>query len=235
MTPGRDEATPYPAPFLFTHSHQTCMNDHQKTFGVVPGLNMGLFAPDDLKRIIDIINRYEVPMAKITSAQRLALLGMDTNEQKQLLTELTPLLRPQPDNGVNYVQACPGNQWCKYGVSDSLKLGAEMEKLSFDEPLPAKVKIGVAGCRMCCTEARVRDIGVIAGKKGWTLIFGGNGGNNARIGDVVAEGLTDEQVILLTRRCLDYYRHNARRTMRTARFMEINGIEKLKQAVLDSI
>ncbi len=195
---------------------------------------MGLFKPETLKQIIDTINRHEVPMTKITSAQRLALLGMDKDKQKQLLSELTPLLRPRPTNGVTYVQACPGSQWCKFGVRDALKLGAELEKMSFSEPLPGKVKIGVSGCRMCCTEARVRDIGIIASKKGWTLIFGGNGGNNARIGDVVAEALNDSEVIDLARKCLDYYQQNTTRKMRTARFMEMTSIDELKRAVLNT-
>jgi NAD(P)H-nitrite reductase large subunit len=205
---------------------------NQKTYTVVPGLNMGLFPPKDLEKIVAIINKYDVPMTKITSAQRLGLLGMDEEEQQKLKSELKPLTRPVAVNGVHYVQACPGSQWCKFGTSDSLALGARLEKLSFAEPLPGKVKVGISGCRMSCTEPYVRDVGVFASKKGWTLVFGGNGGGNPRLGDIVAEGLTDDQVVDLVQKCLAVYQQNAKTKSRTARFMERFGIDALKEAVL---
>ncbi len=205
---------------------------NQKTYTVVPGLNMGLFSPKDLEKIVAIINKYDVPMTKITSAQRLGLLGMDEEEQQKLKAELKPLTRPVAVNGVHYVQACPGSQWCKFGTSDSLALGARLEKLSFAEPLPGKVKVGISGCRMSCTEPYVRDVGIFATKKGWTLVFGGNGGGNPRLGEVVAEGLTDDQVVDLAQKCLTVYQQNAKTKSRTARFMERFGIDALKEAVL---
>ena len=205
---------------------------NQKTYTVVPGLNMGLFSPKDLEKIVAIINQYDVPMTKITSAQRLGLLGMDEEEQQKLKAELKPLTRPVAVNGVHYVQACPGSQWCKFGTSDSLALGARLEKLSFAEPLPGKVKVGISGCRMSCTEPYVRDVGIFATKKGWTLDFGGNGGGNPRLGEVVAEGLTDDQVVDLAQKCLTVYQQNANTKSRTARFMERFGIDALKEAVL---
>ena len=203
-----------------------------KTYTVVPGLNMGLFSPKDLEKIVAIINKYDVPMTKITSAQRLGLLGMDEDEQKKLKSELQPLTRPVVVNGVHYVQACPGSQWCKFGTSDSLALGARLEKLTFPEPMPGKVKVGVSGCRMSCTEPYVRDVGIFATKKGWTLVFGGNGGGNPRLGDIVGEGLTDDQVVDLVQKCLTVYQKNAKYKSRTARFMERFGIDAFKEAVL---
>lgn len=205
---------------------------NQKTYSVVPGLNMGLFAPKELEKIVAVINKYDVPMTKITSAQRLALLGMDEEEQQKLKAELKPLTRPVAVNGVHYVQSCPGSQWCKFGTSDSLALGTRIEQLSFAEPLPGKVKVGVSGCRMSCTEPYVRDVGIFATKKGWTLVFGGNGGGNPRLGDIVAEALTDDQVVDLVQKCLTVYQQNAKTKSRTARFMERFGIDALKKAVL---
>jgi NAD(P)H-nitrite reductase large subunit len=205
---------------------------NKKTYGVVPGLNMGLFDPEDLETILKVINKYDVPSTKITSAQRLALLGMDKEEMAKLQQELKKHIREVPINGVTYVQSCPGPEWCKYGVLDSLALGKKLEALSMEKPFKAKVKVGVAGCRMCCTEPYVRDVGIFASKKGWTLVFGGNGGNNARIGDIVAEGLSDEEVLALVKKCLTVYQEEANPHLRTARFMERFGIEELKKRVL---
>ncbi|MDO9040814.1 MAG: nitrite reductase [Desulfocapsaceae bacterium] len=210
------------------------MTSNQKTFTIIPGLNMGLFSPQELEQIAAIINKHDVPMTKITGAQRLALLGMDEEDQMKLKAELKPLTRPVAVNSFHYVQACPGSKWCKFGTSDAPALGARIEQISFAEPLPGKVKVAIAGCRMCCTEPYVRDIGIFASKKGWTLVFGGNAGSNPRIGDIVAEGLTDDQVIDLLQKCLAVYQQNAKNKSRTARFMERFGIDALKQAVLSA-
>jgi NAD(P)H-nitrite reductase large subunit len=210
------------------------MTSNQKTFTIIPGLNMGLFSPTELEEIVSIINKYDVPMTKITSAQRLALLGMDEEDQKKLKAELKPLTRTVAVNSFHYIQACPGSQWCKFGTSDALALGTRIEQLSFPEPLPGKVKVGISGCRMCCTEPHVRDVGIFATKKGWTLLFGGNGGGNPRLGEMVAEGLTDDQVIDLVKKCLTVYQQNAKTKSRTARFMERFGIEALHEAVLSA-
>lgn len=206
-------------------------NTANKNFSVIPGLNMGLFSPKDLAEILTIINRYDVPATKITGAQRLALLGMDQDDMEAMHRELEPFIRTPPANGVTYVQACPGEQWCRYGKADSVSLGRQVEELSFTTPFTAKVKVGISACRMCCTEPYLRDIGIYASQSGWTLVFGGNGGSRPRIADVIAKGLSAEEVIELIKKCLSVYQQEAKPTTRSARFIERFGVEKFKQLV----
>ncbi len=208
-------------------------DNSQQNFSVVPGLNMGLFAPKDLSAILEVINKYDVPATKITGAQRLALLGVDKEQMKSLQQELKPFIRDTVKNGVTYVQACPGIKWCRFGKADAVALGKKLEQISFDDPFTAKVKVGVSGCRMCCTEPYLRDVGVLASKRGWTLVFGGNGGSHPRIADIVAKNLTDDEVIDLVKKCLIVYQSKARPTSRSARFMERFGIVEMKKMVLE--
>ncbi len=208
-------------------------NSNKKTYSVIPGLNMGFFEPNDLETILKIINKYKVPATKITSAQRLALLGMDQNEMENLQDELKSYIRTPPENGVTYVQSCPGKEWCKFGKADSMTLGKKLEDISMKVPFKAKVKVGVSGCRMCCTEPFVRDLGIFASNKGWSLVFGGNGGNNARIADLIADGLNDEEVLELAKKCLKVYQEHAKPHSRSARFLEHFGIEAFKKRVLE--
>ncbi len=194
---------------------------------------MALFTPEELEQIIGLIRKYQVPMVKVTSAQRLALLGMDEKLLEQFKKDIEQFIHVPAKNGISFVQACPGKKWCKYGVEDTLEMKKKLEQLSFEEPLRAKVKAAVAGCRMCCTSPKVRDVGLIASKKGWSVIFGGNGGNNARIGDEVISGLTEDEAVRIVKKCLFHYQENAKYNTRTARFMERFGVEQLREAVLD--
>ena len=165
-------------------------DQNHKTYAIMPGMKMGMMTPDNLEKIASICRKFDVPVTKITGAQRLAFLGMEPEQLKALKKELhIPDTLPHTRNRVHYVQACPGSEWCKYGVGNSLALGAEIEKLELDGPLPSKVKVGISGCRMCCCGSWIRDVGLVSQKNGWRLIFGGNGAGRPRIGDIVAEGL----------------------------------------------
>ncbi|MCL6559677.1 MAG: NAD(P)/FAD-dependent oxidoreductase [Firmicutes bacterium] len=206
----------------------------KETYAIVPKISMGLIDADTMSRIADVVKKYNIPIIKITSAQRIALVGIKPEDVEKIWEDLGMEVGPAVGLCVHYVQACPGTAVCKYGVQPSLTLGAELDKLFLGYELPAKFKIGVSGCPMNCGEAPVRDLGIYGKKSGWTLMFGGNSGTHARIGDVIAENLTDGQAIELARKCLEVYKANAKPRERTGRFMNRFGVEEFKKAVLGS-
>jgi NAD(P)H-nitrite reductase large subunit len=198
------------------------------TYAIVPRTPVGLVSAEVLDNISRVVRKYDIPVIKITSGQRLALVGIKEEEIEPVWAELGMEIGRALELCLHYVQACPGTAVCRLGVQDSLGLGQELEKLFYDFQLPAKLKMGVSGCSMCCGESFVRDIGLVGKKKGWTLAFGGNAGNRPRIGDVLAEDLERGQVIELIKKCLSYYKDNATTRERTARFIERTGIEAMK-------
>ncbi len=202
------------------------------TYAIVPRTPVGLVTPDFLEKVARVAKNFNIPIIKLTSAQRLALVGLLPEKVEEIWAELGTDIGPAVELCVHYVQACPGTAVCKFGVLDSLGLGLRLEKMLVGLDLPAKAKIGVSGCPNNCGEAYVRDIGVFGKKTGWTFIFGGNSGARPRIGDVITDKLTDDQVVELAQKCLDYYKANAKGKERTARFIERIGIEEFKKAVL---
>ncbi|MGE5620460.1 MAG: nitrite reductase large subunit, partial [Sphingomonadaceae bacterium] len=205
-----------------------------KTYAIVPRTPLGIVTPGILLSIARVAEKYEIPIIKITSGQRMALVGIKPEIVDEIWKDLGMGVGPAVEVCVHYVQACPGNTLCKFGLQDSLGLGAELEKLFVGMELPAKAKIGVSGCAMNCGESYLRDFGAFGKKTGWTVVFGGNSGAKPRIGDVIAEGLTKEEVIDLARKCFEYYAARAKNKERTARFIERTGIEEFKKAVLGS-
>ncbi len=204
----------------------------KKTYAIVPRIPGGLAKLENFKEIVKVVEKYNIPIIKITSGHRLALVGIKGDVVNDIWQELKMDVGKATELCLHYVQACPGNIVCKYGVQDSLGLGIEIEEFFLGTDLPAKVKIGVSGCPFCCGESFVRDIGILGKKKGWTLIFGGNSARRPRIGDVIAEDITKEEAINLTKRFLEYYAANGKKKERTARFIERTGIDKLKKSVL---
>ncbi len=204
----------------------------RKTYAIVPRTPLGLVTPDMLETIAGVARKYEIPVIKITSAQRIALVGMKPEVVDKVWQDLGMDVGPAVGLCVHYVQACPGNTLCKLGLRDSLGLGGKLENLFVGMDLPAKAKIGISGCSMNCGESYMRDFGAFGKKSGWTVVFGGNAGRKPRIGDVIAEGLSSEEVVDLAKRCFEYYAANGKKKERTARFIERIGIEKFKKAVL---
>jgi NAD(P)H-nitrite reductase large subunit len=209
------------------------MDDHRKTYLVLPQYDAGLLSPEQLEQLAALARKYRIPQTKITGAQRVAFLGMDPEDMTALRMELNiPETAPHGLHRVHYVQACPGRTWCKYGHQDALSLGERIKNIELEGPLPAKVKVGISGCRFCCCESWMRDVGLTGESKGWRFTFGGNAAGRPRIGDVVAEGLNGDEAVTLVTKTLNYYLHAARFKSRSARFMERYGIEALKKAVL---
>ena len=206
----------------------------KKTYAIVPKISVGIITPAELDRISAVAKKYDIPAIKITSGQRIALVGIEEQNLEDIWLELDMprgQVKPSAKN-LHYVQACPGIAACKYGIQDAIGMGQEMDEVFRDTPLPAKIKIGVSGCSFSCGESMVRDIGLLGKKSGWSLVIGGNAARRPRIGDIMAERLSKDQVIALTQRFLDYYCLHAKERERTARFCERLGLERIQQAIL---
>ena len=203
-----------------------------KRYAVVTRMPAGIVTPDDLEKIAGIGRKYRVPMLKITSGQRFALIGLEPGDVADVFQELGPLAQPESAPCVKFVQACLGTEMCRYGNQHSIGLARALEERFRDQTFPAKIKIGVSGCQRCCGESQIRDLGIMGTNRGWTVFFGGNAGRKARIGDIVASDLTAAEVMDCAGRLLEYYQRNAHEKERTARFMERIGMETLKSELL---
>ncbi|AAS96075.1 nitrite/sulfite reductase domain-containing protein [Nitratidesulfovibrio vulgaris] len=202
------------------------------TYAIVPRTPCGLLTPDVLDAVSRVCRKYEVPIIKITSGQRLALVGMKKEAVEPMWEELRLDVGRAVELCVHYVQACPGTAVCRFGLQDSLGIGVAIEEEYVGHDFPAKVKFGISGCPFCCGESYLRDVGLVGTKKGWTLIVGGNSGGHPRIGDVLAEELSTDEAKGLIRKFMEFYRDNSGKRLRVSKFVEKTGIEAIRQAVL---
>ncbi len=204
----------------------------KETYAIVPRSPVGLLTADNLEALAKVVRKYNIPVVKITSGQRVALVGIKGEDVEKVWNDLGMDPGKATELCVHYAQACPGTAVCRFGVQDSLGLGLELEKYFEGVELPAKLKFGVSGCPFCCAESYVRDLGIIGKKSGWTVAVGGNSGGRPRIGEEIAQDLTTEQVMDLCRKCLDYYRANAKKKERMSAFVDRVGLEAVKKAVI---
>ncbi|SDO84731.1 nitrite/sulfite reductase domain-containing protein [Desulforhopalus singaporensis] len=199
----------------------------KETYAIVPRIPGGLLKKHHLRAISDVVEKYDIPIVKITSGQRIALVGLKLEDVAAVYEDLGMDPGKATELCLHYVQSCPGTEVCKFGVRDSLGFGIQLEDMLAGSDMPAKFKIGVSGCQFCCAENHVRDLGMFAKKSGWTISFGGHSGKNARVGNIIAEDISEEEAIELITKCIDYYRANAKPRERAGRFIERTGIEAL--------
>lgn len=219
------------ARFINDRVHANIQRDG--TFSVVPRIHGGVVSPEQLRRIADAAEKYEVPMVKITGGQRIDLLGVSKADLPAMWRDLGMPSGHAYSKAIRTVKTCVGTDFCRYGLGDSISLGIEMEKAWEGLHTPHKVKSGVSGCPRNCAEATVKDIGVVAVEGGWQVRVGGAAGGNVREGDVLCTVETRAQALRASTAFLQYYRENADYKERTYDFVPRVGLERIRELVLD--
>ncbi|NLT95064.1 MAG: NAD(P)/FAD-dependent oxidoreductase [Clostridia bacterium] len=201
----------------------------KETYAIVPKVSMGLLTPEYLEGIAKTARKYNIPVIKITSAQRIALVGIKKEDIENVWHDLNMEVGYPVGACLHYVQSCPGTEACRLAQNNSLTMAQKLDELLGNMDLPAKTKVGVSGCPLNCGEGFVRDIGLFGKKTGWTVIIGGNSGLNARVGDVLAENLSEEEALNLVKKFAEFYIANAKNRERLYRFVPRIGIAEIKR------
>ncbi|HYB34701.1 MAG TPA: nitrite reductase large subunit NirB [Mycobacterium sp.] len=204
------------------------------TFSVVPQMKGGVTNSEQLRKIADVADKYQIPLIKLTGGQRIDLLGVRKEDLPKVWADLGMPSGHAYGKSFRTVKTCVGSDFCRYGVGDSTALGIAIEERFQGIPSPAKMKLAVTGCPRNCAEALCKDLGVVAIEGGrWEIYVGGAAGSHVRKGDLLATVNTHEEVLTLTGRFLQYYRENASWLERTYAFVPRVGIEKIRAVVVD--
>ncbi|MBV8785764.1 MAG: NAD(P)/FAD-dependent oxidoreductase [Mycobacterium sp.] len=204
------------------------------TFSVVPQMKGGVTSSEQLRKIADVADKYEIPMIKLTGGQRIDLLGVRKEDLPAVWADLGMPSGYAYGKSFRTVKTCVGSDFCRFGLGDSTALGIAIEERYQGLASPAKMKLAVTGCPRNCAEALCKDLGVVAIDGGqWQIYVGGAAGAHVRKGDLLATVSSRDEVITLTGRFLQYYRENANWLERTYSFVPRIGIERLRAVVVD--
>jgi len=220
------------ARFINDRVHANIQKD--RTFSVIPRIYGGVTSADQLRRIADVADKYDVPMVKITGGQRIDLLGIKKDDLPNVWRDLDMPSGHAYAKAFRTCKTCVGTDFCRYGLGDSTLLGTQIERRFQGLESPGKLKLATAGCPRNCSEALVKDVGAVAVEGGrWEIYVGGAAGSHVRKGDLLCVVDTHDDVLLYTGRFLQYYRENAKYLERTYGFVERVGIEKIRDVVVE--
>ncbi len=199
------------------------------TFSVIPRMRGGVTTPDELRRIADVADKYQVRMVKVTGSQRIDLLGIAKEDLPHVWADLGMASGQAYTKGVRMVKTCVGTEFCRFGTQDSTRLGIELERRLENLFTPHKTKLGVTGCPRNCAEVTVKDIGLIGIEGGWQIVVGGAAGKSVRKADLLIAVETDDEALQAASLFFQYYREHANYLERSYDFVERLGIEKVRK------
>jgi NAD(P)H-nitrite reductase large subunit len=204
----------------------------KQTYAVAPHIPGGITTPATLRRIAEVAERYGAEALKLTSAQRIAIIGLPEEQLDAIWEALGEKPGAAIGMCVRSVKLCPGTDWCKRGQQDSVGVGLELDRRYHGMALPWKFKMGVSGCLNDCGEVCIKDVGLIGTPRGWNLMVGGNGGSQPRLSVKLVENIpADAEALALVERIVLWFKARDRRC-RLGKFIEELGVEGFRQEAL---
>ena len=220
------------ARFINDRVHANIQRDG--TFSVVPQMRGGVTTPEQLRRIADVAEKWDVKLVKLTGGQRIDLLGVKKEDLPGVWADLDMPSGYAYGKSFRTVKTCVGSDFCRFGVGDSTALGIAIETKFQGIESPGKLKLAVSGCPRNCAESLCKDVGVVAIDGGrWEIYIGGAAGAHIRKGDLLATVDDAATVMTLTGRFMQYYRQNAKWLERTYAFVPRIGIETIRAVVVN--
>ena len=196
-------------------------------FITISGYRIGTLSNSDLKILWSTVEKFKVQRVRFTPGSQLAVSGLAEDQLNAFISNLKPLLKPQTDNGIISIFSCNDCGECKNGCINTGELVKKLGSLELPQPMPARIKVSVAGCPRCCTMPKLRDIGFIpasAKAQTWNVFFGGNGGRTPRIADQIGAFLTVAESLDLVQKALNVYQTEAGDKIRTSGYLRDTGL-----------
>jgi len=217
--------------FINERSHANIQKDG--TYSVVPRMWGGETTAAELRRIADVVDKYQIPTVKVTGGQRIDLLGVKKQDLQGVWQDIGMPSGHAYAKALRTVKTCVGSEWCRFGTQDSTQMGKDLERALWRMYAPHKVKLAVSGCPRNCAESGIKDVGVIGVDSGWEIYVGGNGGIKTEVAQFFCKVKTAAEVLEYSGAFLQLYREEGWYLERTVHYINRVGLDAVKKRVLE--
>ncbi|QKV52812.1 nitrite reductase large subunit NirB [Comamonas antarctica] len=217
--------------YINERSHANIQKDG--TYSVIPRMWGGETTADELRRIADAVDKYQIPTVKVTGGQRIDLLGVKKEDLVNVWRDIGMPSGHAYAKALRTVKTCVGSEWCRMGTQDSTQMGKDLERAMWRMYAPHKVKFAVSGCPRNCAESGIKDVGVIGVDSGWELHIAGNGGIKTEVAHFFTKVKTAAEVLEYTGAFMQLYREEGWYLERTVHYVNRVGLDYVKQRILE--
>lgn len=205
----------------------------------------GVFKKEQLDKISGISQKFGQGFVHATTRQGLEIPFIKFEDIESVEREVKAAGINTGTSGprLRTTTTCPGNNWCKQGLIDTFSLASRIEnelgiKCGLD--LPHKFKIAISGCPNTCTRPQNTEIGIhgaidiAQGQKrfGYKVYLGGCGGKTPREGIRLEKIFSEDEVLSLVKKVVDFFKNKAKPKQRLAILIEEIGKENFLKEVL---
>ncbi|MBK7617182.1 MAG: NAD(P)/FAD-dependent oxidoreductase [Burkholderiales bacterium] len=217
--------------FINERAHANIQKDG--TYSVIPRMWGGETTANELRRIADVVDKYQIPTVKVTGGQRIDLLGVKKEDLVAVWKDIGMPSGHAYAKALRTVKTCVGSEWCRMGTQDSTQMGKDLERAMWRMYAPHKVKFAVSGCPRNCAEAGIKDVGIIGVDSGWEMYIAGNGGIKTEVAHFFTKLKTADEVLETTGAFMQLYRKEGWYLERTVHYVSRVGMDHVKARILD--
>ena len=217
--------------YINERSHANIQKDG--TYSVIPRMWGGETTASELRRIADVVDKYQIPTVKVTGGQRIDLLGVKKEDLINVWKDIGMPCGHAYAKALRTVKTCVGSEWCRMGTQDSTQMGKDLERAMWRMYAPHKVKFAVSGCPRNCAEAGIKDVGIIGVDSGWEMYVAGNGGIKTEVAHFLVKVKTSEEVLEYTGAFCELYRQEGWYLERTVHYVNRVGLDYIKKRIVE--
>lgn len=218
---------------LYMNKQMNAIVQSDGTYSIVPQMYGGLTTADQLRKIADVAERYQIANVAITSEQRILLMGVKQEDLTSVWAELDMPLSATYGNMVQNVKTCIGEHVCQCEKDKALELAVLLEKQAEFVTTPYRIKMGVSACMHNGAGSTTKDIGIMGIDRGWEIYVGGSSGRNVRSGQLLCVAETNEEAVGIISGFIQYYRETANYLERTWQWLDRVGIIHVREVLFD--
>jgi nitrite reductase (NADH) large subunit len=114
--------------FVNERVHANIQKDN--TFSVIPQMKGCVTNASELRRIADVVDKYQIPMVKVTGGQRIDLLGVKKEDLPRVWEDLGMKSGHAYGKSIRTVKTCVGSEFCRFGTQNSTQMGSIWKQCS---------------------------------------------------------------------------------------------------------
>ena len=219
------------SPFIIELINATLQSDGAYT--IIPKMYGGVTSAEQLRKIADVVEKYDIPDVIVSSGQRFQLMGVNKQSLAKVWEELNRPLRPAGKKSIQPIEMHIDENNCQCDKHPSLYLSVRLEKQLECLTTPETVKMGISPCIHSGEEVLIKDVGLIRMNRGWEIYVGGRSGLDVQIGELFFVAETNEEALEIIMAFIQYYRETAYYLERMWQWKERLGLIHIREVIFE--
>lgn len=177
------------------------------------GKTPGDATAEQMHKMADLAKQYSMDELRVTHEQNIVLPNVKKSDLRALYDALVPVDLATANAGlVTDIICCPGLDYCALATARSIPIAQQISNRFAEQGRQediGELKIKISGCINACGHHHVGHIGILGLDKGgvenYQITLGGDGTQNASIGERTGPGFSAEETVDAIERLVDRY------------------------------